>query len=227
MKINHPAAQILSAVPYLAELDAATLETIGRAARRQKFDAGQMVFLEGEPCAGLCIVQQGWLKAVKISLAGREQVLRVVGPGEVCNEVSVFAGTPNPATVMALEAAIVLTIRREAILSLMDESPGLARTITQNLAARVLNLLALVEDLSLRTVEERLARLLLQRADAGTLYRRRWATQTEMAARIGTVPDVLNRALRGLAGEGLIRVKRHQIQILDPQGLEVKATPQD
>ncbi len=227
MKINHPAAQILSAVPYLAELDAATLETIGRVAVRHKYDAGQMVFLEGEPCAGLCIVQQGWLKAVKISPAGREQVLRVIGPGEVCNEISVFAGTPNPATVMALEAATVWTIRRETILSLMDESPGLARTITQNLAARVLNLLTLVEDLSLRTVEERLARLLLQQADEGTLHRRRWATQTEMAARIGTVPDVLNRALRGLVEEGLIRVKRHQIQILDPQGLEAKATPQD
>lgn len=227
MKINHPAAQILSAVPYLAELDAATLETIGRVAVQRKYDAGQMVFLEGEPCAGLCIVQQGWLKAVKISPAGREQVLRVIGPGEVCNEISVFAGTPNPATVMALEAATVWTIRQETILSLMDESPSLARTITQNLAARVLNLLALVEDLSLRTVEERLARLLLQRADEGTLHRRRWATQTEMAARIGTVPDVLNRALRSLVEEGLIRVKRHQIQILDPQGLEAKAAPQD
>jgi CRP/FNR family transcriptional regulator len=221
MTDNHPVAQILSAVPYLAELDAATLASIGRAAVRQKHDAGAMVFLEGEPCAGLCIVERGWLKAVKISPAGREQVLRVVGPGEVCNEISVFAGTPNPATVMAL----VWTIRREAILGLMDDSPSLARTITQNLAGRVLNLLTLVEDLSLRTVEERLARLLLQRADEGTLHRRRWATQTEMAARIGTVPDVLNRALRDLVKEGLIRVERHQIQILDPQGLEAKATP--
>jgi CRP/FNR family transcriptional regulator len=225
MTDNHPVAQILSAVPYLAELDAATLASIGREAVRQKHDAGAMVFLEGEPCAGLCIVEQGWLKAVKISLAGREQVLRVVGPGEVCNEISVFAGTPNPATVMALEAAVVWTIRRDAILGLMDDSPSLARTITRNLAGRVLNLLTLVEDLSLRTVEERLARLLLQRADEGTLHRRRWATQTEMAARIGTVPDVLNRALRDLVKEGLIRVERHQIQILDPQGLEAKATP--
>ena len=222
MTDNHPVAHILSAVPYLAELDAATLASIGRAAVRQKHDAGAMVFLEGEPCAGLCIVEQGWLKAVKISPAGREQVLRVVGPGEVCNEISVFAGTPNPATVMALEAAVVWTIRRDAILGLMDDSPSLARTITRNLAGRVLNLLTLVEDLSLRTVEERLARLLLQRADEGTLHRRRWATQTEMAARIGTVPDVLNRALRDLVKEGLIRVERHQIQILDPQGLEAK-----
>jgi CRP/FNR family transcriptional regulator len=89
----------------------------------------------------------------------------------------------------------------------------------------VLNLLALVEDLSLRTVEERLVRMLLEQADEGILHRRRWATQTEMAARLGTVPDVLNRALRSLAEEGLIQVKRHQIQILDRQGLEAKVMP--
>jgi len=225
VKINHPAAQILSAVPYLAELDAAALEAMGRAGGRREYDAGQMVFLEGEPCAGLYVVQSGWLKAIKLSPEGREQVLRFVGPGEVFNEISVFAGAPNPATVIALEAATVWIIRPETILRLMDETTGLARIITQNLAGRVLNLLALVEDLSLRTVEERLARLLLEQADEGTLHRQRWATQAEMAARIGTGPDVLNRALRSLTKEGLIQVKRHQIQIIDRQGLEAKVMP--
>ncbi len=84
-------------------------------------------------------------------------------------------------------------------------------------------LLSLVEDLSLRTVEARLARLLLEQSRGGTVQRRRWATQSEMAARLGTVPDVLNRALRSLVDEGLIQVERHQIQILDLQGLEARA----
>ena len=85
----------------------------------------------------------------------------------------------------------------------------------------MLHLLDLVEDLSLRTIEARLARTLLERATAGTLHRHRWATQTEMAARLGTVPDVLSRALRKLADEGLVQVSRHQIQILDREGREV------
>jgi len=80
-----------------------------------------------------------------------------------------------------------------------------------------------LEDLSLHTVEARLARLLLEQAGQGTVQRRRWATQTEMAARLGTVPDVLSRALRKLAADGLIRVARHQIEILDIAGLEEKA----
>jgi CRP/FNR family transcriptional regulator len=179
--------------------------------------------VEGETCAGLCLVQDGWLKIVKLSPDGREQILRVVGPGEVCNEVGVFACHPNPATGIALDEATVWIIEPDTILRLLDQVPGLARAVTQGLAERVLHLLGLVEDLSLRTVEARLARLLLERATEGTLHRHRWATQTEMAARLGTVPDVLSRALRKLADEGLVQVTRHQIQILDREGLRVKA----
>ncbi len=81
----------------------------------------------------------------------------------------------------------------------------------------------MVEDLSLRSVEARLARLLLAQTHTNILPRHRWATQAEIASRLGTVPDVINRALRSLAQEGLIKVERHQIQLLNKAGLETKA----
>ncbi len=90
----------------------------------------------------------------------------------------------------------------------------------------LLHTISLIEDLSLRPVVSRLAKLLLmQLADDQqvVLPRQRWATQAEIAARLGTVPDVVNRALRSLAEEGLIRVTRHQIIILDRAGLAAKA----
>jgi CRP/FNR family transcriptional regulator len=217
------AVEALSSVSYLSGLDRTTLLSIAHAAVRRDYESGQILFVEGETCAGMCLVQDGWLKIVKLSSDGREQILRVVGPGEVCNEVGVFACHPNPATGIALDAATVWIIESEAILRLLDQVPGLARAITQGLAERVLHLLGLVEDLSLRTVEERLARILLERAEAGTLHRHRWATQTEIAARLGTVPDVLSRALRKLADEDLIRVSRHRIEIVDREGLRRKA----
>ncbi len=220
----HDAAGVLSAAPYFANLDERTLETVARAAIRQDYDTDQIVFLEGEPCEGLYVVQDGWLKAVKLSLEGREQILNIVGPGEAFNALGVFVGMPNPATVVALEPATVWLIRRDTMLRLLDEHPGLARTIIQTLAERVLHLVDLVEDLSLRTVEARLARQLLEQSEAGVVERRRWATQAEMAACLGTVPDVLNRALRSLAEEGLIEAERHQIRVLNSQGLEDKAT---
>ena len=216
-------ARVLSAVPDFAGLDPATMEAIAGAAIRRSYDAGQVVLLEGEPCAGLYVVQEGWLKSVKISMAGREQVVRFVGPGEAFNEIGVFAGGLNQATVEALEPAKVWIVRRDPLLRLMDEHPPLAHVITQNLAKRVLYLMGLVEDLSTRSVEARLARHLLEQASEGTLHRQSWATQAELAARLGTVLDVLNRALHSLAEEGLIRVARHQILILDREGLRAKA----
>ena len=217
------AMQALEAVSYFSELDRSSLQSIAKAAVRHDYDAGQVAFVEGDACAGLYFVQDGWLKIVRLSSDGREQILRVVGPGEVCNEVGVFACRPNPATGIALDETSVWIIESETILRLLDQIPGLACTVTRGLAERVLHLLDLVEDLSLRTIEARLARILLERATAGTLHRYRWATQTEMAARLGTVPDVLSRALRKLADEGLVRVSRHQIQILDREGLRRKA----
>jgi CRP-like cAMP-binding protein len=109
----------------------------------------------------------------------------------------------------------------------MDEHPPLCRTVTQNLANRVVHLVKLVEDLSLRTVEGRLARILLEQSTDDEKRRRCWATQAEMAARLGTVIDVVNRALHKLEEEGMIRIVRHQIEIVDPKHLEQKAATRD
>jgi CRP/FNR family transcriptional regulator len=194
-----------------------------QAAVRREYEAEEIVFLEREPCAGLYVVDEGWFKAVRTSPEGREQALRFVGPGEVFNEVGVFAGAHNPATVVALEAGAVWLIDRNTIIRLMDRYPRLAHSVVENLARRVLHLASLAEDLSLRTVEARLARLLLDRAKEGVLHREHWATQAEMAARLGTVLDVLNRALQQLVNEELIEVERHQIRILDRDRLKAKA----
>lgn len=77
--------------------------------------------------------------------------------------------------------------------------PPLARRVIQDLAGRLLHVMSRIEDIFLRLVEGRLARFLLEQAEAQTVHRRRWATQAEMAFRLGTVPDVFNRALRKLA----------------------------
>lgn len=217
------AAEALSAVSYFAELDDRALEAAAQAALRRDYSPDQTVFVEGELCTGLYVIEDGWLKAVKMSKEGREQVLRFVGPGEVVNEVGVFADTRNPATVIALEPTKVWLIHRQVILGLLQQEPGFASVVVQSLARRVLHLVSLVEDLSLRTVEARLARLLLEGAEHQALQRRRWATQAEIAARLGTVLHVINRALHELAREGLIQVERHQIRILDPEGLKERA----
>ncbi len=217
------AATILKKISSFALLDEETLQAIASIAIRRSYHAGQVVFLEGEPSSGLYVVEHGWLKSVKISTSGREQVIRFVGPGEVFNDLTVFAGGPNHVTVETLEDVALWIIERESLSRLIERYPKLSQVIIRNLSHRVLHLMRLVEDLSLRSVQSRLARLLVEIGDSDVLPRRRWSTQAEMAAHLGTVPDVLNRALRSLAEEGLIEIDRHKIKILNRQGLEEKA----
>lgn len=101
----------------------------------------------------------------------------------------------------------------------------MALRVIEFMARRINELITLVTDLSLRSVTARLARLLLEEAEGDLVQRQRWATQSELAARLGAAPDVLNRALRTLVEEELIDLSRQQIRLLDRQGLAAKAIP--
>jgi CRP/FNR family transcriptional regulator len=210
----------LRANPFFKGLGDETLAHLARSVLWREYAAGEVIFLEGEASPGLYYVQSGWLKVVKTSLEGREQVLRFVGPGEALNAVAVFTGQPNPATGIALEPSGLWLLRREVIVDLLRREPEIAQRVIENIAGRVIDLVALVEDLSLRTVTGRLARLLLESATGDVLHRPRWYTQAELAARLGTVPDVVQRALSGLAADGMIEVERHLIRIRDRAALE-------
>lgn len=225
---DHPGGESLlrqlRAIPFFSGLDDHVIRDLARGALWREYAAGEVVFLEGEPARGLYYLQSGWLKIAKSSPDGREQVLQFLEPGETFHVIGVFAKRPNPATAIALEPAGIWILRRDAVMRLLEKHPRLAQHVIERMAGRVLELVDLVEDLSLRTVTGRLARLLVEDARDDTLHRPRWYTQAEIAARLGTVPDVLQRALSSLAADGLIEVERSVIRILDREALEVIAT---
>jgi len=209
----------LQTVPMLQGLAAASLAQLAARAIRRDYVPGALIFLEGDAAPAFYYVESGWVKIVKMSPEGREQILYVWGPGEIFGGVGVFVNRPAPATAIALEATTLWVLPSETIRRMFTTDPTLALPVLDFMATRISELVELVADLSLHTVTARLARLLLEQAQDDLIQRRSWATQAEMAARLGTVPDVLSRALRTLVEAGLIQVQRHQIQILDRQGL--------
>ncbi|MFP3853499.1 MAG: Crp/Fnr family transcriptional regulator [Anaerolineales bacterium] len=210
----------LASIDYFSRLDRCALELIRLATQHSSYEQGECVFHEGDACIGLYIVINGWARAVKTSPAGREQVIRFVGPGDVFNEVGVLTGGVNVVTVETLEPLELLIVQREILLGLVDEHPSLAKRLIENLANRILYAMDMVVDLSLHTVESRLARFLLQQADEERINRHKWATQAVIAARIGTVPVVLNRALRIFVEKRLIDLSPEEIIILNRKELE-------
>lgn len=204
-------------------MDGTALRQLAELATWHEYAPGAVIFLENEISAGLCALETGWVKVVKFSLDGREQVLRYFGPGEVFSEIGIFLARPNPATAIALEPVALWRLHHAALQPLLTAQPELLLHVMANMADRIAHLAELVADLSLHTVEVRLARLLLESGTDNALERPSWLTQSELAARLGTVPDVLSRALRALADVGLIHFDRRRIIILDRPGLIQRA----
>jgi CRP-like cAMP-binding protein len=207
----------LKLLPYFKSLDDEQLAHLSHALIERTLDKDEIVFVEGEPCLGLYLVREGCVKIYKLSSEGREQILSYVRPGGSFNEVAVFDGGPNPANAIATEPTKVWILSRQATLETIERYPRVALAVIHNLGARLRHLVTLVEDLSLRQVSARLAKLLLETA---TSEAPQPLTQQEMAARLGTVREVIGRSLRQLEARGLIRVERGKIVILDRDGLE-------
>lgn len=181
----------------------------------QSVEKDEIILLEGALSDQLFFVERGWFKSEKTSKEGRQQTLRFIGPREVTNEYSVFSDEPNAATIIALEKADIFYLNKLDVEALLDQSSSFARAVISNLAKRIQILLNHVENLSLYSVEQRLARYLLKEAKNGIVRRQNWKTQAEIAAHLGTVVDVVNRILQKFERQGLISISRKQFKILE------------
>lgn len=207
----------LESLPYFSNLSSEQIERIKEGGVELSFPKSEIVFIEGEPCQGLYVVKSGQFRIFKSSPEGREQVLLIARPGDIFNDVPVFDGGPNPASGSALEDSTAYLIPKERMLSLVADCPATLNVIRQ-FATRLRHMTVLVEDLSFRSVVGRLAKALLDLAvvEGGPSPVRR-LTQDEMAAMIGTVRDVVGRALRTLEKKGAIKMEGQRILIVDPK----------
>ena len=223
MTNSAPVINVLKRLRHFVELPEEIQEVIAAFATHRHFDTGQVIYLEGEPAESVYILEKGWVKATRMTREGREQAMMFLHPVEVFGDIAVLTGTTYPGTVVALEDVDVWVIPAQTILDLIARHPAFAMAVIRHLGERVLYYIGLVEDLSLRSVEARLANTLLRHAESrdGQLIvpRREWTTFDEMAVRLGTVRDVLSRALKMLEGEGLLKVEKQFIVLLDPKGL--------
>jgi CRP/FNR family transcriptional regulator len=126
-----------------------------------------------------------------------------------------------------LEESGIWLIPRHALEEIMRLHPDTALHIIENMADKIIELVTLASDLSLKTVEARFAKLLLEQTEGDVIERRRWTNQTELAAHLGTVPDVLSRVIRELTKASLIAMDKQQIRILDRKGLAERAMLQE
>lgn len=209
---------------FLHSAPASTVLALAQHAVVHTYAREEVIFLEGEPTAGLFLVATGVVKICHYSRDGREHILHFIQRGDTFNDVSVLDGGPNPATAVAHTDATLWRIERKDLQAVVERNPALAWAMIENLAHRARVLVSTVQDLAMRNVRGRLARLLLDQAEASE----RGAapaplTQEDIAHHLGTVREVIGRTLRALAADGLIAIERQQIVVLDRERLREEA----
>ncbi len=211
--------EFLKTIPYFQGLGLAELEAIKRFVFEKSFDANEFIVEEGDPGEALYFVVSGVVKAFKTSAEGKEQILRLIRPGESFNDVPVFDGEPNVASAAAMGPVVLYGISKSDVGIILRDHPQVAANVVKVLAGRVRHFISLVEDLSFRNVLGRVAKLLLEYAENGTGLERPHLTQQDMAAMIGTAREMVGRSLRALEEKGAIRIDRHRIVLTDKEAL--------
>ena len=159
---------------------------------------------------------------------GRQHIVRIMQEGDTCNEVPAFDGGTNPVNVEALEETSVWVIESDAVRALMKNDPQFMQLVVDNLARMLRHLVHMVSEMAFYQVTHRLARLINEipaeelRGETGT----RW-TQDQLAARLGTVREVVARSLKELERSGAIVMENRRIRIVDIDMLSQWTQPWD
>jgi len=210
----------LRQVPYFTRLTSVELLRVAEMTVPHCYERGDVIMLEGEHNGSLYYVHSGLVKVFKTSATGREQMLHLIAAGQTFNDVPVFDGGPNPASAAAMERSIVYTIRAAGLRGLIATNSALAEAVVQVLARRLRNLVALVENVSLRSVTARVAKILLdQETEEGeAIYS---LTQQEMASLAGTVREVVGRSLKELEMAGAIKMYQGRAIVVNRERLRL------
>jgi CRP-like cAMP-binding protein len=217
--------EALRHIPYFAQLGQEELAYVAALSVERHYDRGDPILLEGEMGGALHYVRSGLVKVYKTSPGGKEQVLRLIAAGNTFNDVPALDGGPNPASAAAMEPSIIYFIRRAELHKLIVARPEVAAAIVQTLASALRHLVALVEDLSLRHVTARVAKILLDQEGASQQAQRAYhLMQQEMAALAGTAREVVGRSLKELEVAGAIEMRQGRAVVLNPERLRLLAS---
>jgi CRP/FNR family transcriptional regulator len=207
---------------------AAALKSLAECAVEHRLHAGEILFLSGDPARGLYVAVSGLLRAFRESEEGREQTIHVERAGATFAEVPVFDDGPYPSTVIAEEESVVLFLKKEDVRRFLLRNPEAALSALSLMASRLRKVALLLEQLSLQDVAQRMAAMLIEEAAARGKVENGASfsfpdSHQRIAARLGSVREVITRILHRFVNERLIEIRGHRVVILNASGLLSKA----
>jgi CRP-like cAMP-binding protein len=209
----------LRRLPLFSDLSEPELALVAERVVRREFHDGTIIFSEGDACRELLIVEEGSVKLLKTSPNGRQQLISMERTGNSLAEVPVFDGGRYTATAEAVGKTTLLRLDAEHFRGICLLHPEVGLKVIKVLAHRMRHLDGLVEELSFSTVRDRLVANLVRLAEETGGPTSRGVefglkeNNEELAARLGTVRELVSRNLGRLHGEGLIEIRQRTVII--------------
>lgn len=210
----------------LKDLSPEDLDRVGELATTRWYQAGQPVFMKGDPGTAMMAVLSGRIRICAYSADGREVVLNVINPGEVFGEIALIDGGERTADAFAMEATELLCLSRRDFLPYLERNPEVCIKLLTIICQRLRSTSEQLEDLNFLDLRCRLAKRLLYLA---AVHGERTAKgihigvrlpQHLLASMIGTSREAVNKQLRDWEAKGFIDVRRGSVTILDRSSLE-------
>ncbi len=202
--------------PVLGQLPPELQQKVEQQAVRLEFRTGSMLFDDGTPCTHYPLLIRGTIRATKRGPDGHEILLYRLQPGESCviTTVALLGETAYPAMGSADADLLVYGVPRPLLLELFLKSDPFRAFVFRYLSLRLTHLMALIDDVAFRRVDQRLAARLLEHDETIT------ATHQMLADELGTTREVISRTLESFQESGMLKLGRKRIEILDRQGLQ-------
>ncbi|MFH2115197.1 MAG: Crp/Fnr family transcriptional regulator [Spirochaetota bacterium] len=214
-------------VPIFSNLSAAEVREVASITRARTYEKSQAIYNAGDRKEKLFVVHTGKVKIYRLSPAGKEQVIRLVGPGQFFGELSLFSPQSATEYALALEDSSMCMIEGPRLKNLMGTHPSIGLKVMEELSRRLDRAESLIRDIALQSVEQRLARFLLDEAQDTSEVRLK-TTKGNLASQLGMSQESLSRKLAGFQAKGLIVLKStHIIGIADRARLETVVDGED
>ncbi len=210
-------------------LDDEAAAALGSAMVEHRLPRGDVLFREGDKGDQLYVVTDGKVKLGRTSADGRENLLAILGPGQMFGELSLFDPGPRSATVTAVTDCTIQSLNHHELGHWLDGRPEVARGLLAQLAGRLRRANDVVADLVFSDVPGRVAKALLElssrfgrRADDG-IHVHHDLTQEELAQLVGASRETVNKALADFASRGWLRLEGRSVVLFDVERLRRRA----
>lgn len=217
---SHGPFNCIDIVPIFHHLTHEEMQQVAAITAERKFSKGDIIYRVGEKRGELYVLHTGKVKVYRLTVEGKEQVLRILGPGNFLGELSLFSSSHQTDTAVALEATHMCSIEWNRLKKLMEQIPSIAFKVMEQLSGRLEETESLLEQTNLTSVEQRLATYLLQ-TSAGAGEFSLGLSKGDLASLLGMSQETLSRRLSTLQQDGIIELHGQRgVTILDREALE-------